>query len=413
MITPSFALTATERVLPRMALDFTTASLDSRVTFTRSGNTATVTNSSGNVVGINANLPRFDFNPITLACKGLLIEEARTNVFLYSDQFENAAWFKSSTSVSADEIVSPDGTQNADKIVEDVSGVAEHFAFQSFVATATAYTMSVYLKSGERIWSALRLFDGTTSYLAFFNLSTGAAGSVTAGATSKIENAGNGWYRCSITATLTAVESFPSIFVSTGDGTTFYAGDGTSGIYAWGAQLELGAFPTSYIPTVATSVTRTADVATMTGTNFSDWYNQTQGAFMTQVIVPQIGRSGRILDVSTGSVANKTTIGIGASNITQVESNVGGGFSGGAYTANTISVNTPFKVCSAYSSTQNKKISLNASTLGNAAFAIATSMTTLILGTQANNAAYLNGCIGEVLYWPLYLTENEIIAFSK
>jgi hypothetical protein len=60
MITPSFALTATERVLPRLALDFTTASLDSRVTFTRAGDTATVTNSSGYVTAINANLPRFD-----------------------------------------------------------------------------------------------------------------------------------------------------------------------------------------------------------------------------------------------------------------------------------------------------------------------------------------------------------------
>jgi hypothetical protein len=70
MITPSFAISATERVLPRMALDFTTASLDSRVTFTRTGNTAAVTNSSGYVVPINADLPRFDFDPIALTCKG-------------------------------------------------------------------------------------------------------------------------------------------------------------------------------------------------------------------------------------------------------------------------------------------------------------------------------------------------------
>ena len=84
MITPSFALTATERVLPRMALDFTTATLDPRVTFTRTGDTATVTNSSGVITAINANLPRFDFDPTTLVCKGLLIEEARTNLLLNS-----------------------------------------------------------------------------------------------------------------------------------------------------------------------------------------------------------------------------------------------------------------------------------------------------------------------------------------
>jgi hypothetical protein len=84
MITASFGLTATERVLPRLALDFTTATLDARVTFTRTGDTATVTNSSGVIVGINANLPRFDYDPTTLACKGLLIEDPRTNLLLNS-----------------------------------------------------------------------------------------------------------------------------------------------------------------------------------------------------------------------------------------------------------------------------------------------------------------------------------------
>ncbi len=94
MITPAFGLTATERVLPRLALDFTTASLDSRVTFTRTGNTATVINSSGYVTGINADLPRFDFNPVTLACRGLLIEEARTNSLKESNTFATSPWVK-------------------------------------------------------------------------------------------------------------------------------------------------------------------------------------------------------------------------------------------------------------------------------------------------------------------------------
>lgn len=84
MITPSYSATATERVLPRLALDFTTASLDARVTVTRSLNTATRTNASGILEIVNANLPRFDYDPSTLACKGLLIEEARTNLLLNS-----------------------------------------------------------------------------------------------------------------------------------------------------------------------------------------------------------------------------------------------------------------------------------------------------------------------------------------
>jgi hypothetical protein len=84
MMTPSYALTATERVLPNLALDFTTAVLDARVTITRASNTATAINSSGVIAVVNANLPRFDYNPTTLACRGLLIEQASTNVLLNS-----------------------------------------------------------------------------------------------------------------------------------------------------------------------------------------------------------------------------------------------------------------------------------------------------------------------------------------
>jgi hypothetical protein len=125
MITPAYALTATERVLPRLALDFTTGSLDPRVTVTRALDTATRVNSSGFIEGINANLPRFDYDPVTLAPKGLLIEEARTNILLYSNDFRDTAtagstrpWVYDNTTITTGAAVSPDGTQNASKIVE-------------------------------------------------------------------------------------------------------------------------------------------------------------------------------------------------------------------------------------------------------------------------------------------------------
>ena len=124
MITPSFALTATERALPKLALDFTTASLDSRITFTRSLGTATVVNSSGNVVTVAADTPRFDYSPITLVCKGLLIEEARTNIVTYSEDCRDTAdagstrpWsYFANTSVTPDNITSPNGATDADLI---------------------------------------------------------------------------------------------------------------------------------------------------------------------------------------------------------------------------------------------------------------------------------------------------------
>ena len=100
--------------------------------------------------------------------------------------------------------------------------------------------------------------------------------------TASIASVGNGWFRCAWTATATATTS-PNFFVYIDNGTTIsYTGNGYSGIYIWGAQLEAGAFPTSYIPTVASQVTRSADAASMTGANFSSWYNQAEGTVYTE-----------------------------------------------------------------------------------------------------------------------------------
>ena len=97
----------------------------------------------------------------------------------------------------------------------------------------------------------------------------------------------NGWYRCSVTvvADSTIGVAF-QIYAATANGTTrtpVYIGTGANAFYIWGAQLEAGAFPTSYIPTVASTVTRAADVASITGTNFSSWYNQSEGTYYAEV----------------------------------------------------------------------------------------------------------------------------------
>ena len=116
MITPAYSPTATERVLPKMALDFTTGTLDSRVSVARAGNTATRINSSGKIEIVNANLPRFDYDPATLAPRGLLIEEQRTNLLLRSEEFDNASWAKTNATITVNATTAPDGTTTADLI---------------------------------------------------------------------------------------------------------------------------------------------------------------------------------------------------------------------------------------------------------------------------------------------------------
>lgn len=284
MITPAYALTATERVLPRLALDFTTASLDPRVTVTRALNTATRVNSSGFVESINANLPRFDFDPVTKVCKGLLIEEARTNTFTRSEDFNNAAWTKTRSSIGATPVSSPSGLNTALKLVEDTTPSSTHFIVTQFAVTAAAgaWSNSFYLKAGERTRAQVNMSDNATGALILdVNLSNGTFTSSSSGTwtnfTASVVNAGDGWYRCSVSGTQSSGFVLPRVFIADNAGNTTYTGDGTSGIFIWGAQLEAGAFATSYIPTVASTVTRNADVVSMTGTNFSSWFNAAQG----------------------------------------------------------------------------------------------------------------------------------------
>lgn len=215
--------------------------------------------------------PRFDYDPVTLAPRGLLIEEQRTNLLTYSEQFDNAAWTNGNSSVTANATTSPDGATTADKLVENTAN-SEHLVFVSGVGTGQK-TVSVYLKAAERTRAYIYFFNATDGAVStFFDLS---AGTVTSGA-GTITSVGNGWYRCTLTRTATANDA---VYIGSAitSGATAYTGNGTSGIFIWGAQLEAGSFATSYIPTVASQVTRNADSASMLGDNFYTWYNPNQG----------------------------------------------------------------------------------------------------------------------------------------
>jgi hypothetical protein len=233
--------------------------------------------------------PRFDYDPVTLAAKGLLIEEQRTNLVLRSEEFDNAVWPKVRATISANATTSPDGTVSADKLVEDTTASSTHIIQlqDSFTAavSGTSYTVSGYAKAGERTSANIQMGSDSGIFAgqnAVFNFSTGVISAQSGTATFAMVNAGNGWYRWSITATALASGAPFIRFQLIGPaGSVTYTGDGTSGLFIWGAQLEAGAFATSYIPTVASQVTRNADVATMTGTNFSSWYNASEGSFVS------------------------------------------------------------------------------------------------------------------------------------
>jgi hypothetical protein len=260
---------------PALDIDFTTGTLDSRITFTRAS-TATYYDSSGLVATAASGVARFDYDPVTLLPRGLLLEEQRTN-YILSSVPTTSAWTQDGSTITANAASAPDGTTSASSIVES-SANAEHRIYQAVTLTA-AGVYSFYAKAGSRQWVGVRNILGHV--YANFDLSAGVVGTTNSVAT--IQSVGGGWYRCTVQLPTSEADYFTINIgdADTGGGTAYsYLGNGTGNIYLWGIQAELGAVATSYIPTTTATVTRAADTASMTGTNFSSWYNSSEGTIV-------------------------------------------------------------------------------------------------------------------------------------
>jgi hypothetical protein len=203
------------------------------------------------------NVPRLDYSG-GATCPSLLLEPQRSNVCLWSEQFDNAAWTKSGATVTANATTSPDGYANADKLVEDTSTGGHQIQQILTVSAATVYTISVFVKYAGREW--IRFTDAQSSNRIHFNTLTGVFGT-SAGTVIDYNSTtlGDGWYKLSLTTTSVGTAYTPRITLAEADNDVAYTGDGTSGVYIYGAQLEAGAYATSYIPTLGAAVTRGAD----------------------------------------------------------------------------------------------------------------------------------------------------------
>jgi hypothetical protein len=251
------------------------------------------TTSAAVSVGPVANVPRLDY--LDSSSPRLLLEPQRTNLANWSEQADQ--YTKVGATIGSNVLTSPDGYTNADSIIEDGStGLHTFYNFGLTTFTAAAYTASVFAKKGGRDWFSIQLYDGTQGFVAFFNLDTGVVGNVDAGATATITNYGNGWYRCTVTATTAAGSSGGiAIFSASANGSTNYAGtNGLAAGYFYGWQLELASYATSYIPTLGASVTRGSDAASKTG--ISSLIGQTEGTVYFEIQLPnEAAEGGRVL----------------------------------------------------------------------------------------------------------------------
>ena len=269
------------------------------ITFTRT-TVGTYVDENGVIQTADINEPRFDYDPETGESLGLLIEESRTNSLPYSNTLTgNGAtgdgWGKNtSTGLPTTEVtlqpnaeIAPDGTFTASKLIQAPTAGLQRWWYFNFAPRATGWTGSIFAKAAESDRIVLNVGFGGASVQAIFDLSNVTAtynGNVTytSNTTQTITPYPNGWYKCSISTTVDfGFNVYYQLYFIDENNNTGFQGDGVSGIYVWGAQLEQATFPTSYIPTDGTlgGIIRGADVASITGTNFSSWYNNSGGTF--------------------------------------------------------------------------------------------------------------------------------------
>lgn len=257
------------------------------------------------------NIPRLDYSNGT--CPSILVEPQRTNTLIYSEQLDNSNWVKNSTTISANAATAPNGLQTADKLISSAVSGFHNIAITIPSKTAsTPHTFSFYAKAGEIVYCLPNLnsaFSGT-QLSALINLTNGTASSISAGLTVNIVPCSNGWYRIALTATAAAnTTAFNAIINTTNAaGSASFTGNGTSGIYVWGTQMEVGSYATSYIPTTSASVTRNADVISKTGissligqtegTVFLDFYYNGSSIYFIPIEIYGMGRASFYVNAS-------------------------------------------------------------------------------------------------------------------
>ena len=310
--------------------------------FSRSGG-ATRINKDGLIETVASGVSRLNYPLIdgkVVGCPSHLLEPSRLQKIQYSEDFSQGYWGKSNVTVTTNQTISPDGSQNADKFLENTS-TASHLISKSGISitSGVSHTLSVFVKANGR--NTFRLFadTGGNSSFAYFNLETKSIGSKQGLTASKIEEYPNDWYRCSISFTPTTTSIYVQFLLTLDNETTSYTGDGSSGMYLWGAMLEQGSFPTSYIPTTNSAVTRSAETANNSGD--ASTFNDSEGVLMAEISALDNDITNRIISISDGSGSNRVLVKFdNSSNLIQGTCTVGTDQASLLYYTNDITINS-------------------------------------------------------------------------
>lgn len=380
--------------------------------------TQPVTNYQMTLVDAAVNQPRFDHDPVTGEQKGLFIEDATTNLLTYSEDLTNAAWTKTGSTISPETIFSLSGSKTACKLVESAVAGYHHISMTYSVSNGVTYSFSFYVKrSGQNaVYVELAGAGFGSNKYAVFDLANGVLGTLGTAGIATIQNCGNDWYRCSVT---TVAESSSTgnlrIYIARNatDANPSYTGDGYSGVYIWGAQLEANAAsPSSYVATTSGTSARAYDSAQLTGNNFSSWYNQQEGSILAEVKMDQKPLSGyfnnRWFTLDSGSSSNSIYSMFDSTGILRsyiiFNDNTTASLTSGSWTVGEI-----YKSTIAFAS-DNFAGCFNSGTVStDNSGVLPKNLTTCYIGT---GAAFLRGYIRKFQYYPKRLSNTELQALS-
>lgn len=392
---------------PALDLHFASSlALPASITFSRASS-GTYFDSNGVLQTAATNAARFGylFNGPSWVSRGLFIEEQRTNYAIRNSEFDNAAWTKNDATVVANSGVSPDGTTNADLIYPSSSGANRGVErLTSGLPGSTSTFTSFFLKAAGKSWVMVGHTGGQPGV--YFNLSNGTIGTVdgTGTVSARIENCGNGWYRCTVVRTTTGASSFWNYFrIVDANGSLNVTPNGTDGVLAYGAQLGIGLFETSPIVTTSSSVVRSADVAAISGSNFSSFFNSSEGTIVVEGT--SIGVGVCPLVSFDDNTANQSMI-LGTSGTDPIFAVTDGGSAQCSLDGGTITAGTQFKFAAAYKA-NDFAACLNGGAVQTDASGTIPTVDRMRLGCdQAGN--YLNGFISRVRYYRTRLTNAQL-----
>lgn len=296
--------------------------LHAGMTVTRAS-TGYYVNKAGVLTAASTNIPRTEYDALG-AVLGLLVEGARTNLWLRSEEFDNASWTKTDNTVTANSIAAPDGATTADLLTEGVAGTALVSQGATISANATA-TVSTRIKAGTVTWVRLAIQEtaATTNRVSgWFNLSTGAVGSVAnggtaSGAVARIRTLPGGYYLISLTGAVNNSATAVTGVLSSASADASDTRVNGATYYLWGAQFEQATFPSSYIPTTTATASRAADTISTTSLTSLLGFNASEGAIYAEVGFAYVEASASalraVVAVDDGTSSERTTMQVSAS----------------------------------------------------------------------------------------------------